>query len=332
MADFLLKAAISTLKTTIQGEVIKNIAPVIQENLTKIDELKPKIDEKLGELSKTIKTLIPDLLKEKVDVTMVIDMVNSIDSSVFKTEFEKIIDNLTKEQVTAAGSSKEELKTKIGGLPDDIKEMFIRHINEAFSTGAKDAAADKAPDAKDAAADKAPDAKDAAADAKAPAAADAKATGPEATADKDLKITSEEAANILNDLKKTLGPNVFDALIAAAGDIKAQQGSKGVSEANGDKAGPEGDKAGPEGVKTSAKVDKAGESEGVKTVVPNGDEAGESNGDKAGESEGVKTVVPNGVETDDEAGAKGGAKKRRRKTKKNIRRPKKSYTKFGRKF
>ena len=294
---------LSAITPIITSGIEKSIVPIIEDNLTKLDEIEVEINTKIDELTGQV--------KHEIDNIPVIPFVFT---DVMKAEllaklpFEKVDEALDKidlsaiEKIKIPSDADGKIKEKLTQFPEKIKSKLKSSIRTAFSTGSKEASTTvvDAPDAKDAGADKDAGAGEAPADAKAP---DAKApdADKDAGADKapDLKITSEEAANILNDLKKTLGPNVFDALIAAAGDIKAQQGSKGVSEANGD---------------------EAGESEGVKTVVPNDDKAGKSNGD---------AVVPNG----DEAGkSNGGAKKRRRKTKKNIRRPKKSYTKFGRKF
>ena len=134
-ADFVVTAAKSAFKNTIQKEVIEKLTPVIQENLTNIDVLKNKIDIELGTYADTLKDKIPGTVREIMDATMVIDIVNSIDSSLFTTEFNKIIDSMTTETITATGSTKEVLKTSIGGLPDDIKEIFIKHINSVFSKG-----------------------------------------------------------------------------------------------------------------------------------------------------------------------------------------------------
>ena len=134
-ADFVVTAAKSAFKNTIQKEVIEKLTPVIQENLTNIDVLKNKIDIELGTYADTLKDKIPGTVREIMDATMVIDIVNSIDSSLFTTEFNKIIDSMTEDAITTTGSTKEVLKTSIGGLPDDIKEIFIKHINSVFSKG-----------------------------------------------------------------------------------------------------------------------------------------------------------------------------------------------------
>ena len=308
--DIILSAITPIITTGIE----KSIVPIIEDNLTKLDEIEVEINTKIDELTGQVKHEIDNIPVFPFGFTDVMKA-----ELLAKLPFEKVDEALDKidlsaiEKIPIPSDADGKIKEKLTQFPEKIKSKLKSSIRTAFSAGSNEASTTVV-DAKDAGADKDPAAAEAPAGAdKAPAATDAKATGPEATADKDLKITSEEAANILNDLKKTLGPNVFDALIAAAGDIKAQQGSKGVSEANGDEAG-------------ESNGDKAGESEGVKTVVPNGDKAGESEGDKAG-PEGDK-AGPEGVAVV----PKGGAKKRRRKTKKNIRRPKKSYTKFGRKF
>jgi len=338
MANFVIDAAksklIPKLKENIQNKVITELAPVIQKGLNNIDELKKEINTKLGIVSTEVKGLVPDFLRKEVDVTMVTNMVDSIDSSVFKTEFDKIIDNLTDEDIAKAGTSKEVLKTTIGGLPDDIKKMLKTHIKGAFSetTGANDA----------------------------------KATGTEVNVknadtngavDENYKITSVEAANILEELKKTLGDNVFNSLIDAASAIKAKQGSNGVEygpEANNDaseKPSTETADTKTEAAETKTEAEKPtteAEKPTTEAEKPSTDaaetktEAEKPSTDAADtktdaekpstDAADTKTDAEKPSTTTAEADSKGGAKKRRRKTKKNIRRPKKSYTKFDRKF
>jgi hypothetical protein len=350
MANFVKDAAksklIPKLKENIQNKVITELAPVIQKGLNNIDELKKEINTKLGIVSTEVKGLVPDFLRKEVDVTMVTNMVDSIDSSVFKTEFDKIIDNLTDEDIAKAGSKKEDLKTQIGGLPDDIKDMLKTHINDAFP--------------------------------KATGANDAKATGTEVhvknadtngAVDENYKITSVEAANILEELKKTLGDNVFNSLIDAASAIKAKQGSNGVEygpEANNDaseKPSTEAAETKTEAAETKTEAEKptteaekptteaekpTTEAAETKTeAADNKTDAAETKTEaekpsttdnaiktEAAETktEAAETKTEVAATTTTEADSKGGAKKRRRKTKKNIRRPKKSYTKFDRKF
>jgi hypothetical protein len=304
--DIILKAITPILTTGIQTTII----PIIEDNLTKLDEIEGEINTKIDELTGQVKDTI-----DKIPEVPFIFTKEKKAELLAKLPFEKVDEELDKIDLSAIEKieipseidADGKIKEKLTQFPEKIKSKLKSSIRAALSglpsstttssTSAEAPAADNATGAEAPAADNATGAEAPAADnatgAEAPAADNA--TSAEAPAiDKDIKITSEEAANILEDLKKTLGPNVFDALIAAAGDIKAQQGSKGVkvvSEAKNDAAGPEGDKtAGPEGDKTAG---------------PEGDKTG---------------------------AAKGGAKKRRRKTKKNIRRPKKSYTKFGRKF
>jgi hypothetical protein len=293
--DIILKAITPILTTGIQTTII----PIIEDNLTKLDEIEGEINTKIDELTGQVKDTI-----DKIPEVPFIFTKEKKAELLAKLPFEKVDEELDKIDLSAIEKieipseidADGKIKEKLTQFPEKIKSKLKSSIRAALSglpsstttssTSAEAPAADNATGAEAPAADNATGAEAPAAD---------NATSAEAPAiDKDIKITSEEAANILEDLKKTLGPNVFDALIAAAGDIKAQQGSKGVkvvSEAKNDAAGPEGDKtAGPEGDKTAG---------------PEGDKTG---------------------------AAKGGAKKRRRKTKKNIRRPKKSYTKFGRKF
>jgi hypothetical protein len=282
--DIILKAITPILTTGIQTTII----PIIEDNLTKLDEIEGEINTKIDELTGQVKDTI-----DKIPEVPFIFTKEKKAELLAKLPFEKVDEELDKIDLSAIEKieipseidADGKIKEKLTQFPEKIKSKLKSSIRAALS-GLPSSTTTSSTSAEAPAADNATGAEAPAAD---------NATSAEAPAiDKDIKITSEEAANILEDLKKTLGPNVFDALIAAAGDIKAQQGSKGVkvvSEAKNDAAGPEGDKtAGPEGDKTAG---------------PEGDKTG---------------------------AAKGGAKKRRRKTKKNIRRPKKSYTKFGRKF
>ena len=253
--DIILSAITPIITTGIE----KSIVPIIEDNLTKLDEIEGEINRKIDELTGQV--------KDEIDKIPVIPFVFTDEMKaelLAKLPFEKVDEALDKIDLSAIENitipeeidKDKKIKEKLTQFPEKIKTKLKSSIRAAFSasTTAAEAPAAEAP-----ADDKVTVVNDA--DDKVTVVNDAgsEATGP------ILKITSEEAANILEDLKKTLGPNVFDALIAAACDIKAQQGSKGLE----------------------AKV------------------------------------------TD--AAAQGGAKKRRRKTKKNIR-PKKSYTKFDRKF
>jgi len=268
--DIILSAITPIITTGIE----KSIVPIIEDNLTKLDEIEGEINRKIDELTGQV--------KDEIDKIPVIPFVFTDEMKaelLAKLPFEKVDEALDKIDLSAIENitipeeidKDKKIKEKLTQFPEKIKTKLKSSIRAAFSasTTAAEAPATEAP-AAEAPAAEAP-AAEAPADDKVTVVNDAddKVTvvndaGSEATGP-ILKITSEEAANILEDLKKTLGPNVFDALIAAACDIKAQQGSKGLE----------------------AKV------------------------------------------TD--AAAQGGAKKRRRKTKKNIR-PKKSYTKFDRKF
>lgn len=132
MADFLIKAAETAFKSTIQDKVIKSLEPVIKENIKNIEVLKTKIDTELGTLSSTVKNLIPVPLKGTVDVTKIKGFVDSIDSSVFKKVFDDVIDQQSDDDLKSLNLTKEHLKTSIGGLPDDIKEIFKKHIDSVF--------------------------------------------------------------------------------------------------------------------------------------------------------------------------------------------------------
>ena len=263
--DIILSAITPIITTGIE----KSIVPIIEDNLTKLDEIEGEINRKIDELTGQV--------KDEIDKIPVIPFVFTDEMKaelLAKLPFEKVDEALDKIDLSAIENitipeeidKDKKIKEKLTQFPEKIKTKLKSSIRAAFSasTTAAEAPAAEAPAAEAPAAEAPADDKVTVvndADDKVTVVNDAgsEATGP------ILKITSEEAANILEDLKKTLGPNVFDALIAAACDIKAQQGSKGLE----------------------AKV------------------------------------------TD--AAAQGGAKKRRRKTKKNIR-PKKSYTKFDRNF
>jgi hypothetical protein len=132
MADFLIKAAETAFKSTIQDKVIKSLEPVIKENIKNIEVLKTKIDTELGTLSSTVKNLIPDTLKDTVDVIKIKGFVDSIDSSVFKKVFDDVIEQQSDDDLKSLNLTKEHLKTSIGGLPDDIKEIFKKHIDSVF--------------------------------------------------------------------------------------------------------------------------------------------------------------------------------------------------------
>ena len=132
MSDFLIKAAETAFKSTIQNKVIESLEPVIKENIKNIEVLKTKIDTELGTLSSKVKELIPDLLKEQVDVTKIKGFIDSIDSSVFKKVFDDVIDQQSDDDLKSLNLTKEHLKTSIGGLPDDIKEIFKKHIDSVF--------------------------------------------------------------------------------------------------------------------------------------------------------------------------------------------------------
>jgi len=132
MSDFLIKAAETAFKSTIQNKVIESLEPVIKENIKNIEVLKTKIDTELGTLSSTVKNLIPVPLKGTVDVTKIKGFVDSIDSSVFKKVFDDVIDQQSDDDLKSLNLTKEHLKTSIGGLPDDIKEIFKKHIDSVF--------------------------------------------------------------------------------------------------------------------------------------------------------------------------------------------------------
>ena len=132
MADFLIKAAETAFKSTIQDKVIKSLEPVIKENIKDIEVLKTKIDTELGTLSSTVKNLIPDTLKDTVDVIKIKGFVDSIDSSVFKKVFDDVIEQQSDDDLKSLNLTKEQLTKSIGGLPDDIKEIFKKHIDSVF--------------------------------------------------------------------------------------------------------------------------------------------------------------------------------------------------------
>jgi hypothetical protein len=310
MAMF-LEATINALKPQIQEQVIQKLAPVIQENLKDIDVLKTQIDEKLGEVSKTVKTLIPGSLQKMVDVTMVNEMVDSIDSSVFKTAFDEIIDKLTEEQVTAAGSSKEELKTKIGGLPDDIKKMFKIHIQKTFSTDAS------ATEAADAPADKAT------------AEVPAEGSSAKVPAAETMTATESPTTGASAEGSSSASANVTPASDEELTNAITKMNDKERSEMLIDTL----QKFINWGVPKTVVVDAVNNlHENVMPPAPQAHAEATTGTKSPAEATPTEAKQPETEAEQPTTEAKGGAKKRRRKTKKNIRRPKKSYTKFGRKF
>ena len=207
MQAMLINTAKSKIQSFIQENVIKELTPLIKANLNNIAELKTKIDEKLRDVSSKVNRLIPGPLKEKIDVTMVNGIVDSIDSSVFKTAFDGIIDNLSEDEIKTTGSTKDKLKTDIGGLPDEIKQMFKNHITVAFTgksaEGASAASTTPVPSAEGAS-----------------AAPTTPVPSAEGSTDKTLtaaveKLSEEEQIKIAIDTIKTTGipPSVFEKAI-----------------------------------------------------------------------------------------------------------------------
>jgi len=73
-------------------------------------------------------------LKEQVDVTKIKGFIDSIDSSVFKKVFDDVIDKQTDDDLKTLNLTKDQLKTSVGGLPDDIKKIFKKHIDSVFNS------------------------------------------------------------------------------------------------------------------------------------------------------------------------------------------------------
>jgi hypothetical protein len=260
--DIILSAITPIITTGIE----KSIVPIIEDNLTKLDEIEGEINKKIDELTGQVKDEI-----DKIPEVPFVFTKEKKAELIAKLPFEKVDEALDKIDLSAIGKitipsdADGKIKEKLTQFPEKIKSKLKSSIRTALSTGSPSADGSSSPSA-EAPGPEAPVAEAPVAEAPVAEAPGATTQGASSEVVEDLKITSDEANKILEDLKKTLGDNVFNSIIDAAVLLKSTKGKD--TEAN------------------------------------------------------VTTEVK----------SEGGAKKRRRKTKKNIRRPKKSYTKFDRTF
>ena len=291
--DIILSAITPIITTGIETKIV----PIIKENLTKLDEIEGDINKRIDELTGKVKgeidkiPVIPFVFTDEMKAELLAKLpFEKVDEALDKIDL-KAIDN-----ITIPSDADGKIKEKLTQFPEKIKSKLKSSIRAAFSTGASTTTGSPS--------------------AEAPVAEAPVAEVATPSVDKDLKITSDEANKILEDLKNTLGDNVFNSIIDAAVLLKSE--AKPTTEAKQ----PETEAKQPE---TEAKQPET-EAEQLKT------EAKQPETDAEQPQTDAEQPTPTEAEQPTPTEATGGAKKRRRKTKKNIRRPKKSYTKFGRKF
>lgn len=140
-----MEAVLNTIKPIVQELVENELKTLIEQNINEIEGLEGKIDTKLGEVAGKIKSLIidninnipfvPDSIKkgfiDQIPVDQLVTIINGFDLEPFKTTILAIPTTGVSDPAKL-----NQIRTILTELPDKIKKMLTTHIESIFNGAA----------------------------------------------------------------------------------------------------------------------------------------------------------------------------------------------------
>ena len=137
-----MEAVLNTIKPIVQELVENELKTLIEQNINEIEGLEGKIDTKLGEVAGKIKSLIidninnipfvPDSIKkgfiDQIPVDQLVTIINGFDLEPFKTTILAIPTTGVSDPAKL-----NQIRTILTELPDKIKKMLTTHIESIFN-------------------------------------------------------------------------------------------------------------------------------------------------------------------------------------------------------